>query len=215
MKMKSPFHTARLTVFLLGAAVVVLALLVLIHRDMERTVAALTKPTEETLDLSLVVNRIRALDRLETATMRVTSVSTISQSYTMIPNLLAGDELTLYAVGDVIAGVDLSQLQPGAIERQPRDVVVVRLPPAEILTSRLDNRLTHVVSRRTGIFRSPDLQLEGRGRLYAEISIRNEALRHGILKLAQQNAQERVAALARSLGARAVIFEEPRERTGG
>lgn len=209
MKMENRFNSSRVAVFLFGAAVVVLAVAVLIHRDAERAAMALTKPQEETLDLSIVVNQIRGLNRLETATMRVTHVGTISQSYTLIPNLLAGDELTLYSVGDVIAGVDLAELQPADIRREPNGAIVIRLPAASILVSRLDNRQTHIVSRRTGIFRSADQQLEARGRQYAEISIRNEAMHRGILTLAKQNAQQRIASLAHSLGARAVVFEEP------
>jgi hypothetical protein len=208
MKRENPFNSRRAAIFLLGTAIVVLLIAVLIHRDAERVTTALTKPHEEILDLSLVVNQIRGLNRLETAVMRVTHVGTISQSYTLIPNLLAGDELTLYSVGDVIAGVDLDQLQPDDVRREPNGAIVIHLPPASILVSRLDNRQTHVVSRRTGIFRRADQQLEARGRQYAEISIRNEAVHLGILTLAQQNAQQRIAGLARSLGAKAVVFED-------
>ena len=211
MKVENRFNNRRVAVFLLGTAIVVLLVAVLIHRDAERAAAALTKPHEEILDLSIVINQIRGLNRLETAAMRVTHVGTISQTYTLIPNLLAGDELTLYSVGDVIAGVDLAQLQPDDVRREPNGTIVIHLPAASILVSRLDNRQTHIVSRRTGIFRSADQQLEARGRQSAEISIRNEAVQRGILTLAQQNAQERIASLAHSLGARAVRFEE---RTG-
>jgi Protein of unknown function (DUF4230) len=208
MKMGNRFNSRRVSVFLFGTAIVVLLVAVLIHRDAERVTMALTKPQEDILDLSLVVNQIRGLNRLETAAMRVTHVGTISQSYTLIPNLLAGDELTLYSVGDVIAGVDLAQLQPDDIRREPNGAIVIHLPAASILVSRLDNRQTHIVSRRTGIFRRADQQLEARGRQYAEISIRNEAVHRGILTLAQQNAEQRIAILARSLGAKAVVFAE-------
>jgi hypothetical protein len=208
MKLENRFNSSRVAVFLFGTAVVVLLVAVLICRDAERAAMALTRSHEELLDLSLVVNQIRGLNRLETAAMRVTHVGTVAQSYTLIPNLLAGDELTLYSVGDVIAGVDLAQLQPDDIRREPNGAIVIRLPAASILVSRLDNRQTHIVSRHTGIFRRADQQLEARGRQYAEISIRNEAVHRGILTLAQQNAQERIASLARSLGARTVVFEQ-------
>lgn len=215
MKVESRFNSSRVGIFLLGTAIVVLLVAVLIYRDAERAAAALTRQNEQTLDLSLVINQIRGLNRLETAAMRVTHVGTISQTYTLIPNALAGDELTLYSVGDVFAGVDLAQLQPDDVRREPNGTIVIHLPAASILVSRLDNRQTHIVSRRTGIFRRADQQLEARGRQYAEISIRNEAVHRGILTLAQQNAQQRIASLARSLGARAVAFEERRGRFGG
>src|SRR5438309_1549279 len=71
------------------------------HRIEQAAVRAVTRK-EETVDLGSLVTRIRDLNRLETAGMRVVSVSTIRQTYDLIPNALAGDELTLYAVGDVI-----------------------------------------------------------------------------------------------------------------
>src|SRR5258708_11451325 len=215
MKVESRFNNSRAGIFLLATTIVVLLVAVLVYRDAGRPAVALTKPSEETHDLSLVINQIRGLNRLETAAMRVTHVSTISQTYSLIPTARAGDELTLYSVGDVIAGVDLAQLQSDDVRREPNGTIVIHLPAASILVSRLDNRQTHIVSRRTGIFRRADQQLEARSRQYAEISIRNEAVHRGILTIAQQNAQQRIAGLARSMGARAVAFEERRGRFGG
>lgn len=207
MNLESRFNSSRVTVFLAGVVVVVLAVAVLVVRDAERAAANLAKPHDEIVDLSLVVNQIRGLNRLETAAMRVTHVATISQTYTLIPDALAGDEVTLYAVGDVIAGVDLSQLQPGDIQRDANGTVIIHLPPSMVLLTRLDNRQTHVVNRRTGVFRRADQQLEARARQYAEQSIRSESVRRGILQTAELNAQARVAELARALGARKVVFE--------
>ncbi len=90
MKVESRFNTSRVTVFLAGMAVVVLAIAVLVIRDAERTATTLARPHEEMLDLALVVNQIRGLNRLETAAMRVTHVATISQTYALIPDALAG-----------------------------------------------------------------------------------------------------------------------------
>ena len=89
--------------------------------------------------------------------------------------------------------------------RNPRNVV--HLPPPQILVSRIDNRATHVIDRRTGVFRRADIGMEGRARQYAEQNIRNEALRKGILPLAQKNAEARVAGLLHTLGATKVRFD--------
>src|SRR5438477_53862 len=78
-----------------------------------------------------------------------------------------------------------------------------------VLVTRLDNRQTHVVSRKTGLLRRADTQLESHARQYAEQNIRNVAVRQGILQLAKQNAQARIAELAHAMGARSVRFEEP------
>jgi MFS superfamily sulfate permease-like transporter len=187
-------------------AAVTIAARFVVHRVEQLATRAVTRK-EEMADIATIVTRVRDLNRLETATMRVTSVSTIKQSYDLIPNALAGDELTLYSAGDVIAGVDLSQLKKDDVHREPDGTIVVRLPPPQLLVSRLDNRASHVVQRRTGVFRRADIGMEGRARQYAEQNIRNEAVHRGILPLAQQNAEARVAELLHTLGAGRVRFD--------
>jgi hypothetical protein len=187
-------------------AAVTIAARFVVHRVEQLASRAVTRK-EEMADIGTIVTRVRDLNRLETATMRVASVSTIKQTYDLIPNALAGDELTLYSAGDVIAGVDLSQLKRDDVHREPDGTIVVRLPPPQLLVSRLDNRASHVIQRRTGVFRRADIGLEGRARQYAEQNIRNEAVNRGILPLAQQNAEARVAELLHTLGAGRVRFE--------
>jgi hypothetical protein len=203
--------TRRQIIFLLAALALVLlgvfaAARLVLHRVEQMATRAVTS-REEMADLGTLVTRVRDLNRLETATMRVASVSTIRQTYDLIPNALAGDELTLYSAGDVIAGVDLSLLQPNDIHREPNGTIVVHLPPPQLLVSRLDNRTSHVIQRRTGVFRRADIGLEGRARQFAEQNIRNEAVHRSILPLAQKNAEARVAELLHTLGATKVRFE--------
>lgn len=172
---------------------------------------------EQVLDLGSIVTRVRDLNRLESATMRVQSVSTITQSYKLVPNAIGGDSLTFVAVGDVIAGVDFSKLQPTDIWREPNGTVVVRLPPSEVLVTRIDNENSHVLERSTGWFRHADTGLEGRARLAAEAGIRREALKEGILPLAAKNAETHLADLFHSLGFERVRFIEtaPATRRAG
>ena len=200
----------QLTIIVAALALVlagVIAAAWIVARRVEQIATHAVTQKEETVDLGTLVTRVRDLNRLETANMRVVNVSTIRQSYDLIPNALAGDELTLYAAGDVIAGVDLSLLKTEDVRREPDGTVVVRLPPPQLLVSRLDNRASHVIARRTGVFRRADVGMEGRARQYAEQNIRNEAVHRGILPLAQQNAEARVAALLHTLGAQKVRFE--------
>lgn len=168
-------------------------------RHAHRTIEQAFTPREEQIDLGAVVTRVRALNRLETASMRVVHVSTITQSYDLVPNALAGDELTFFAAGDVIAGIDLSRLKSDDVRRDG-DTVVVRLPQPEILITRLDNRQSRVIDRKTGFFRRADMNLESRARQYAEQGIRNEAVSKGILTLASQNAEVKVAELLHTFG---------------
>src|SRR5438105_15256057 len=96
-------------------------------RQTRRAAVAAFTPHEEQIDLTALVTRVRAINRLETASMRVVHVSTITQTYEMVPNALGGDQLTFLATGDVIAGIDLSQLKQEDIHRDLDGTIVVRL----------------------------------------------------------------------------------------
>jgi hypothetical protein len=175
-----------------------------LHRVEQAT--TLTKQ-EEQVDLGSVVTRVRSLARLETASMHVANVSTVRQGYNLLPDKLAGDEITLFAAGDVIAGIDLSTVQQRDVWREPDGTLVMRLPQSQVLVTRLDNRETRVINRKTGIFRGADQGLEGRARQYAEVQIRNEAVRKNILGMAQEGAEAKLAPLLHTLGFTKVRFE--------
>jgi hypothetical protein len=165
-------------------------------------------PRERQIELGMVVTRVRALNRLETASMRVIHTGTITQSYALVPNTLGGDSLTLQSTGDVIAGVDLAQLRPGDVWRQSDGTVMMRLPPPQILVTRIDNEHTRVLTRKTGLFRRGDDGLEGRARQFAEASVRTESIRQGILNLAAKNAENRIAELLHATGVERIEFVE-------
>ena len=176
---------------------------------MESVVSRAIERKEQVLDISALVTQVRELNRLETASMHVLHVSTITQTYQMVPDSLGGDELTFLAAGDVIAGVDMSLLKQEDVWRQPDGTVVLRLPPSQILVSRVDNRESRVLTRKTGLLRRADMNLESRARQHAEQEIRNEAMRKGILKLASDNAQSRLADFLHTLGFQKVTFAGP------
>jgi len=180
----------------------------LIWRDAHRRVEALTTAREQTIPIAALVTRVRDLSRLETAAMHVVHISTVSQTYQLIPDAVAGDELTFFAAGDVIAGVDLSQLQDADVRRDADGTIVFRLPPPMVLVTRLDNRESRVISRKTGLLRRADINLETRARQYAEGGIRSEAIRRGILPMASQNAETKLAAFLHTLGFTKVRFEQ-------
>jgi len=198
---------------ILTLAVVVLLLLFglgawLMWRTFHRVeqAASLTRQ-EQQEDLGAVVTRVRSLARLETTSMHVVNVSTLKQGYNLLPDRIAGDEITFFAAGDVIAGIDLSGIQQTDIRREPDGTLVMRLPPSMVLVTRLDNRESHVINRRTGFFRGADQGLEGRARQYAEQQIRNEAVRKNILGMAQEGAESKLAPLLHTLGFTKVRFE--------
>ena len=151
------------------------------------------------IDQPTVVRQVRALQRLETVSYTADKIISGERDNPILPNFLAGDRLLLVAHGEIIAGMDLAKLQPSDVEVRG-DSVWVHLPPAEIFTTRLDNDKTRVYSRDTGLFSSPDPNLEGEVRAEAERQLRTAAVDDGILKTAETNARQTVNSLLLSLG---------------
>jgi hypothetical protein len=206
----------RRTIFLLlgGIAIAIAVAIstgVLVWRMAKRSVVdrvheALT-PQEKTIDMAALVTQVRELNRLETASMRVMHVGRVSQSYELVPNVLAGDEITFLAEGDVIAGIDLARLQPNDVWRSPDGTINLRLPAAEVLVVRVDNAKSRVITRDTGVLRRRDIDLETRARQHAEETIRSEALKQGVLTTASQSAEKKLAGFLHTLGFEKVRFE--------
>jgi len=192
---------------LLIAAVVAVTTAVFVWRTAKETVAAVAlTPEEKEIDIATLVTQVRELHRLETASMRVMHVGTIKQEYKLVPNALAGDEITFLATGDVIAGIDLSRLRQEDVWRTPDGALNVRLPPAQILVSRVDNEQSRVLTRKTGMLRRADVDLETRARQHAEQNIRAEALKRGILTIASDSGEKKMAELLRTFGFMRIRF---------
>jgi hypothetical protein len=161
-----------------------------------------------TFDVSspAVVERIRQLSRLETVVYSLDKIVEGNRDNPYIPSYLVGDKILLVAHGEVIAGIDFSQLKPSDIHVSG-EAVEVHLPPAQILTTRIDNGRTRVFSRTTGLFVLADPNLESQTRAAAEQQIGQAALDDGILDKARQNARASVTALLYSLGFHKVDVE--------
>jgi hypothetical protein len=167
---------------------------------------ALSTPTV-TIDTSrpAVIDKVRALSRLETVHYEVEKVVT-GESTGPLPAPLNGDKILLVAHGEVIAGVDLSKLQEGDV-RVVSDTVTIRMPQAEILSHKLDNDKTYVYDRQTGFFSDPDPNLETEIRRAAESKIIEAAEEAGIVEQADTNARQVLRTLIEGLGYEDVRFE--------
>jgi hypothetical protein len=167
--------------------------------------AALFKGKAGVIDTSApaVVDKIRQLSRLETVDYSIDKIVEGDRQNPVLPDFLAGDRLLLVAHGEVIAGVDMSQLGAKDV-RVNGSSVQVSLPSPEILATRIDNARTRVYSRTTGLLVTADPNLESQARLAAEQEITKAALADGILAKAQQNARVAVTGLLYAVGFRKV-----------
>ena len=153
-----------------------------------------------------VISQIRSLSKLETVNYQLEKVVT-GKSSGPLPDLLTSDKILLVAHGEVVAGLDLSKLQPEDV-KVVSGTVTIRLPKAEVLYTRLDNDKTYVYDRQTGIFSKPDPNLESELRRVAEQEILTAALEDGILTKATENAQTVLRTLVTGLGYKDVRFQQ-------
>jgi hypothetical protein len=196
---------------LLIASVVGITTTVVVWRMAKQTVIQqMLTPREKTVDIAALVTQVKELNRLETASMRVMHVGTITQSYKMVPDAFAGDEITFLATGDVIAGIDLSRIQATDVWRSSDGTINMRLPPPEILVTRVDNAKSRVLTRKTGMLRRGDVDLETRARQHAEENIRDEAVKNGVLRVAAESGEKKMSGFLHTLGFAKVAFHSER-----
>ena len=150
-----------------------------------------------------VVQHIQQLQRLETVVYSMEKIVTGSQESRFLPRLLAGDRLLLIVHGDVTAGVDLAALEASNVKVTGRSVEL-KLPEPIVFSTRVDNSRTRVYARETGLFSSPDPELESETRREAERQLTQAALDGGILKTAGANARTTLTSLLQGLGFEAV-----------
>jgi hypothetical protein len=190
----SRFGTAVLVLGCLGAGA-------LISRCMKDdppppAVVQVVRPTPD------VITAVRDLARLETTAYHVERVVDLRDQQQVLGGLVqAEDAILLVAAGDVIAGVDLSKLEPGDVEADPvTRRVRITLPPAEVLSARLDNDNTFVYERETDTLARHSETLETRARQEAERTLRQAAIEGGVLRRAESSARTAITSLLHALG---------------
>jgi hypothetical protein len=155
--------------------------------------------TQINVDQPTVVRQIQQLQRLETVSYTMDKIISGEHANAYLPKFLAGDRLLLVVHGEVVAGINLAGLQPGDVLVQGQRVSI-HLPAAEVFTTRIDNARTRVYSRDTGLFSSPDPNLESEVREEAERQLRQAALQDGILKTAADNARSTISGMLKGFG---------------
>jgi hypothetical protein len=161
-----------------------------------------------TIDVSqpTVVDRIQRLQRLETVIYTMDKLVTGAKENPIFPDFLAGDRLLMLVHGEVVAGIDFSNLKPGDVKVDGRQIRL-HLPTAQVFSTRLDSAKTRVYSRQTGLLVSTDPNLETQVRQEAERQLQEAALSDGVLKNAQQNATSTISTLLQGLGFEKIDFD--------
>jgi Protein of unknown function (DUF4230) len=166
----------------------------------ESTEALTSRPTPN------VVLAVRDLARLEATSFHMEKVIELTDEQSRLFGLVtAKDQILLVAVGDVVAGVDLSKLGDSDVEVDPSGGVRVALPPPEILSTTIDEARTHVYGRTTDLLAARKDELEGLARKEAAEQIEKGARDAGILDRARMSTAQTVRALLQSLGFRQIV----------
>jgi len=166
--------------------------------------------TGRTLSLDVsqptVVDRIQRLQRLETVVYTMDKVVSGAKENPIFPDFIAGDRLLMLVHGEVVAGIDFSNLKPGDVRVEGKQVHL-HLPAPQVFSTRVDSAKTRVYSRQTGLLVPTDPNLETQVRQEAERQLLLAAMADGILRTAQQNGASTITSLLQGLGFERIDFE--------
>jgi len=177
------------------------------NQAMQTQVADLLHPTPTIIpDPVTYITEIRALARLETIQYTVEKVITAESGQGSL-SFFFGDKLLFVAHGVVIAGIDMSKIEPQDL-RYEGGVLYAKLPPAEVFIATLDNQKSYVYDRETGVLSQGVVDLETLARQSAEQEILKAAMEDGILTQAQTNAESFLLKFFAALGFPNTIFEK-------
>lgn len=149
-----------------------------------------------------VITAVRDLRRLETVEYHVERVIDLRDRQSLLFGLIRTQDAILFvAVGQVTAGVDLTDLRDGDVVVDiAASTATITLPPPKVLTTRLDNERSWVFARTTDVLARRQEDLETQARREAERTLEQSAIDAGILDRARANAEQTITAFVRSLG---------------
>ena len=145
-------------------------------------------------DRAEIIKEIQSLNRLETASYTMEKIIEAGDEGNLFQDLVYGDRLLLIAHGQVVAGVDLSQVSDQDLKINGSSLQI-RLPDTQIFSTQLDNTQTKVYDRQQGLLSGGNKDLESQARQSAEKSISQAACQGGILQEAATQAKTQVAQL--------------------
>jgi hypothetical protein len=153
-----------------------------------------------------VVDRIQGLQRLETVVYTMDKLVTGAKENPIFPDFLAGDRLLMLVHGEVVAGIDFTDLKPGDVRVNGKQIQL-HLPAPQVFRTRIDSAKTRVYSRQTGLLVPTDPNLETQVRQEAERQLQEAAMADGVLRTAQQNAASTISSLLQGLGFEKIDFD--------
>jgi hypothetical protein len=172
-------------------------------------------PTPVVIDRGMILRRTQNLSRLVTvkntyddrieravtssdATTQnvVNTVDEIIKGFGLDVQELTRDSITMVIYANVEAGVDLAKLtESDLIIDADGKGIRINLPPTEVFSIRIDNKLSYVEQRTTRFLARPNKELESETRQLAENLALKKACELGIMFVAADNAEENMRRL--------------------
>src|SRR6202041_4116064 len=90
-----------------------------------------------------VVDRIQRLQRLETVVYTMDKIVSGARENPILPNFLAGDRLLMLVHGEVVGGIDFSNLKPGDVKVNSKEIHL-HLPAPQGFSTRIARAKTAV-----------------------------------------------------------------------
>lgn len=141
------------------------------------------------LDTPAVIQKIQGLSQLVTVKYVIEKVIVLEDA-----KWYGENRVLLVAHGIAKAGVDLGKLQSADVVIEGKSLKIF-LPAAQITDCYLDEHKTHVVEQTTGMLRLFDKDLQQNARRSAVEDIRRAAKSNGIIRDAEQRAEQQLEGL--------------------
>ncbi|HZQ47721.1 MAG TPA: DUF4230 domain-containing protein [Verrucomicrobiae bacterium] len=156
----------------------------------------------------VILKQVQTLSQLVTVKWVMEKV-VICDDPVMLSFLPMGESrVLLVAHGIVLAGIDMKEIKEGDIQTS-KDKIILKLPPARVFHTFLDEKLTQVIDYKKGLLRSFNKDLEQNARDQAVLDISRAAREGGILKDADERARTQLTNLFQQLGFKEVEFRSP------
>lgn len=159
------------------------------------------------LSTPVVLKQVQTLSELVTVKYVLEKIQAEQIPSEKLIGQVIGSEnrILLLAHGIVKAGIDLKKMKSADIQINEKKITVT-LPPPQITDAYLDEKLTQVIDRKTGLLAPPDKNLEQTSRQHALDDIRRAARENGILNDAEERARDQLKNLFHQLGFSEVEF---------
>jgi len=158
-----------------------------------------------TLDAPAVLREVRQLSELVTVKYTIQKVVGLNQKH----EPFGSESILLLVEARVLAGVDLGELNSGDVTMLSRTEARIRLHPAHLTETFIEEKNTKVWDRRVTWWTpwvAPDKDLEHKARMEALQQVRAAALQMGILNDAQRSAERDIRAILQAFGIVKVTF---------